>query len=148
VDVHTIILSSDEKKILLVRRAAFLPNGNKYSLPGGHLDRNETTEEGALREAYEETGYKIKIKELFFINTNPDRPQEDRQTVEFVYIAHALEKSGEKDHESSSVDWFDLNTLPSKDQFAFDHYETIELYISAKKDARIFPLVFSRKLQK
>ena len=89
----------------------------------------------------EETGYDVESLSLFRIIDNPNRPQEDRQNIAFVYIAKV--KGGEKtlNNEVSEISWFNVNQLPSKDQFAFDHYETIQLYLkylNEKFDLPIF----------
>jgi 8-oxo-dGTP diphosphatase len=71
---------------------------------------------------------------------NPDRPQEDRQNIGFFYIAKL--KGGEKtlNNEVSEVNWFNLDRLPNKDQFAFDHYEGIQLYLKYLKEKFALPV--------
>lgn len=115
----------DKNKILLIKRAAHLTNGGKYAFPGGFLDRDETAEQAVIREVKEETGYDVKVEKLFTILDNPDRPQEDRQNVAFIYVVKPLNQSGTADSEVTEVKWFDLNKLPPEDEFAFDHYQTI-----------------------
>jgi 8-oxo-dGTP diphosphatase len=117
------------QQILLMKRSStsFL-EGGKWSPPGGFLDRDETVSEGVLREIKEETGYGGKIISLLRINSNPNRPKEDRQNVDFVFIVEAQEKDGEPDKESSEIKWFALNNLPPEADFAFDHYDNIVLY--------------------
>jgi 8-oxo-dGTP diphosphatase len=39
-----------DNKILLVKRGDNVTNPNKYALPGGFLDRDETLKEGVKRE--------------------------------------------------------------------------------------------------
>ena len=132
-----------DNKILLVRRADGLLEGGKYALPGGYLDRDETTEEGVLREVLEETGYRGKIVELFAISDKPDRG-DDRQNVSFFYIIEASEKTGEPDKESKEVAWFDLNALPDSSEVAFDHYEAIGLFKGYKKEQFKLPVIMGR----
>ncbi len=45
------------KKILLVKHKKL----KKWVQPGGHIEHNETPEETAIREVYEETGLKVKL---------------------------------------------------------------------------------------
>lgn len=123
------IIIIKNNQVLLVKRAPHLTCGGKYGIIGGFVDRDETVEQAAIREAKEETGYDIKIKQLLRIKDNPNRPQEDRQNIGFVYVAEGLEQTGEPDNESTEIGWFDLNKLPPVDQFAFDHYEDIQLYL-------------------
>lgn len=51
------IIDPKTYKILLVHHKKF----NRWSQPGGHIEEDETFEEAALREAYEETGVKVQI---------------------------------------------------------------------------------------
>ncbi|HPF83148.1 MAG TPA: NUDIX domain-containing protein [Bacilli bacterium] len=51
------IIDPENKKILLVKHKKF----NKWVQPGGHIENEETPEEAALREAYEETGLRIDL---------------------------------------------------------------------------------------
>jgi len=54
-----------ELKVLLIERG-IEPYKGKWALPGGFVQMNETTEEGAKRELYEETGLKnVFIEQLF-----------------------------------------------------------------------------------
>lgn len=129
-----------ENKILLAKRARHLREGDKHCLPGGYLNRDETVEEAVLRELKEETGYEGKILRLLGINDNPLRKGDDRQNVCFLFLIEALEKVGQPDNETASIDWFELDNLPAEDSFAFDHYELIEKYkkYKAGQDLPIF----------
>ncbi|MFW9818061.1 MAG: NUDIX hydrolase [Candidatus Thorarchaeota archaeon] len=49
--------------LLLVKRK-FDPDAGYWSIPGGHLDLGERVETAAEREAFEETGFKVKISKL------------------------------------------------------------------------------------
>ena len=50
------IVVNDHHQVLLVKRAATMDHGGKWTIPGGFLDREENTAEGTLRELQEETG--------------------------------------------------------------------------------------------
>ncbi len=139
--VVNIVLLNDKRQILLVKRAKHLLNGEKWALVGGFLDRDENTREAAVREIKEETGYESEIDKLLRIADNPDRPKEDRQNVAFVYTGKVLEKTGEMDEENSEMKWFDSNSLPDKDEFAFDHFENINLFLEYEKQKFDIPLI-------
>lgn len=124
--VDNLVLKND--KILLVKRANGLPEGGKWGLVGGFVERNETLEEAVKREIFEETGYTVDSTTLLRINDNPNRPREDRQNISFVYFCFAGEKNGVADKESDSQEWFPLSALPPEDEFAFDGRSNIELY--------------------
>ena len=123
--VHAIVERAGT--LLLVRRAPHLPEGGKWGLPGGFLDRDETLAAGVLRELREETGWQGRVVALLRINSRPDRPREDRQNVAFDFVIEPLEKTGEPDAESSEVRWFPLEEVLAFD-LAFDHGETVQSY--------------------
>lgn len=127
VTVGAIVLN-EKNEVLLVKRASHLINGNRYAVPGGFVDRDETTENAALRELKEETGYDGKIKFLFQIIDNPDRPKEDRQNIDFKYIVELTGGSKMNNNEVESIDWVSLDSLPEEKERAFDHIESVELY--------------------
>ena len=131
-----------QNQILLVKRAASsLYEAGKYALPGGFLERDETTREGVLREVLEETGYQCEIVSLFRINDNPDREGDDRQNVSFVFLLRTSKKIGEHDLEIEKIKWFNLENLPPKSEFAFDHYDNIVLYLKYHKQKFNLPIV-------
>lgn len=51
------VIDPETKRILLVKHREF----KKWVQPGGHLEHNETPEEAAMREVFEETNIKVKI---------------------------------------------------------------------------------------
>lgn len=130
VTVNVILLNKEKNKILLARRSALHGEANKLCLPGGFMGRDEILEQTAIREVLEETGYNMRIHMLFRINDNPRRPNdEERQNIDFVYVGETLDKVDEHDNEIASVEWFDLDSLPSVEEFAFDHFDNIEMYL-------------------
>jgi len=134
--VHAII--EMDGKLLLEKRTGDLLESGKWSLPAGFLNRDETAAEGIIREVKEETGWDSEVISLFRINTNPNRPHEDRQNVAIEFLVKPIKKTGEPDKESSKVEWIPIDKLiPFKD-FAFDHGKTIELYLTYRKTP--FPL--------
>lgn len=118
-------------KILLVKRGPKYSNPGKYALPGGFLERDETTEEATLRELKEETGYTGKIIKLVKVLDDPNRKNEDRQNVSFIYLINVGDKIGQSDDEIDSVHWFPLDQLPKADDFAFDHFEILKSYLKS-----------------
>lgn len=128
--IDAIILNKEKNQMLLVKRALHMKNNpGKWALPGGYLNRDERITDGVLREMFEETGYEGKIVNLFRIIDDPNRAQEDTQNVDFVFLVEATSKTGKEDDESSQVKWFKFDELPKPEEFAFDHYESIELYL-------------------
>jgi 8-oxo-dGTP diphosphatase len=128
--------------LLLVRRAPHLPEGGKWGLPGGFLDRDETLSQGLLRELREETGWDGQVAGLLRINSRPDRPHDDdRQNVAFDFVVRPLRRIGEPDTESTAVEWVPIKALSPLDALAFDHGDTIRLYLESRGKAGQEPIL-------
>lgn len=57
-----VLLIRDEHLLLIKRK--YNPDAGYWSIPGGHLDLGEKVITAAEREAYEETGFKVKVSGL------------------------------------------------------------------------------------
>ena|SRR5260221_6209043 len=132
---------NDKGQILLVKRSDKHIRPNTYSVPGGFLGRDETTAFAALRELEEESGYTGKIISLFHVNDNPERPKEDRQNVDFIYAVKITGGTPKHDDEIASIMWFDENSLPPDEEFAFDHRDVILRYFAYLKNPFVLPIV-------
>lgn len=137
--VHAIVEKSG--KILLGKRTGDILESGKWGLPGGFLDRNETAAQAVLRELLEETGWEGEVGSLFRINTSPHRPKEDRQNVAFDFLVRPIRKTGDQDAESLKVEWIPIEKLISFDQFAFDHGESIKLYLQYRENPFFLPFL-------
>ena len=135
------VMIIEQNRILLVKRAPHISNGNKWALPGGYVDRGEFINDTAIREAREETGYDIDLGPLFRVNDNPNRRNEDRQNISFIYLAKFVKKVGTMDKESTEIRWFDLDKLPEEEDFAFDHRDNIRLYLQHQKKPFLLPII-------
>ena len=131
---HVVVHAVVEKDgaLLLVRRAPHLLEGDKWGLPGGFLDRDESLSDGVLRELREETGWDGQVSALLRINSSPDRPGEDRQNVALDFVVTPLRRTGEPDEESSAVEWVPIDRLPPLHTLAFDHGDTVHLYLASR----------------
>jgi len=119
------IVINEHRQVLLVKRSEKYSRPGKYSVPGGFLNRDQTISSAVLRELKEETGYEGEIIDLFHINDYPDRPHEDRQNVDFIYLVKVTTGKFIENDEVTLIKWFDEKSLPAEEEFAFDHRRTI-----------------------
>ncbi len=110
-----------EGKILLVKRGKE-PFKGKYALPGGFLEYGERTEEGVLREVFEETGVKAKVEDLLGVYSDPNRDPRGH-VVSVVYLLKYVSGEPRGGDDACEAKWFDLNSLP---ELAFDHRKIIQ----------------------
>lgn len=115
VGVNVIIIDQEER-ILLQQRTE--PLGT-WGLPGGLMELEESTEETARREVYEETGLTLGELKLFDVFSGPDlqhlkAPNGDQfHCVAIVYTT--TEATGElkvNDDESLAFQYFHLDKFP------------------------------------
>jgi ADP-ribose pyrophosphatase YjhB (NUDIX family) len=97
--------------------------------------------DGILRELREETGWEGQVSTLLRINSRPDRPGEDRENVAFDFVVTPLRRVGEPDEESSAVEWVPIDRLPPLHTLAFDHGDTVHLYLASRGKPGVVPIV-------
>ena len=113
----TTLLIYEKGRVLLAKRA-IEPRKNYWDLPGGFIDLNESAEEGALREGIEETGLKLEITN--YLGSDHDIYGETKvPTLNFFFKVKIIEGEPKAQDDVSELKWFDLDNLPSEDQFAF-----------------------------
>jgi len=141
--VNAIVIKNDQ--ILLGKRGTFngkpILESGKWGLLGGFFGRDEKLISAVKREVMEESGWEIENLKLFRINDSPKRPNEDRQNVDIIFIANAVKQAGKSDEEVSRLQWFDLDKLPSKEEIAFDHGDSMELYKKYLKEKFSLPIL-------
>jgi ADP-ribose pyrophosphatase YjhB (NUDIX family) len=118
--VCVILLNSDD--IYLVKRGQRMTHKGLWCFPCGYLDWDETVEDAAVREVYEETGYIISKDDLEMIGIDSD-PTKFSQNVTIRFLckeASCKDMSHKLDEdEVEDFGWFSLrNELP---ELAFDH---------------------------
>jgi len=67
------LLIEKDGGLVLIKRG-HPPHQGEWTLPSGFVEADESAEEGAIREAEEETGLKVEIIELAAINSFPEGP--------------------------------------------------------------------------
>lgn len=109
-----IILIEKDGKILLAKRR-FEPKKNYWALPGGFIEFNETPIETAKREAFEETGLKIKVKKILGIYLS--KPTRDLHGVGSIFLAEILSGKLRPGSDVKKVKFFDPFKIPQKYAF-------------------------------
>ena len=117
------LINPEDKRILLVKHKKF----NKWVQPGGHIEDEETPEEAALREAYEETGIKVKLlgerfpREDDFIKPlgiQKNRNREGDMHIDIIYAGVPINNIEVKaSDESIDIHWFTRKELDYIDLF-------------------------------
>ncbi|MEE4113568.1 MAG: NUDIX hydrolase [Desulfobacteraceae bacterium] len=102
------------------------PHG--WAIPGGFVDYGESVEACAVREAREETGLRVHLKDLFYVYSRPDRdPRHHTLTAVFIATADGLPIAAD-DAKSAGV--FSARTLPVP--LAFDHADILSDYFACR----------------
>ena len=100
-----------EGKYLLVQEAK-KKCYEKWNFPAGHLDFNESLEQGAIREIKEETGCDVKLDGVCYV---ANRILEDDLFVMIVFNAKLSNENIEFDKEEIlDVKWFDYDEIVNK----------------------------------
>ena len=102
--------------VLLVERG-IEPFKGRWAFPGGFIKMEESAEEGARRELFEETGLKTAYIKQFHTFSEPRRdPRERVITIAYFALVRISEvKAGD---DAAQACWFPLDSVPS---LAFDH---------------------------
>ncbi|HET9491645.1 MAG TPA: NUDIX hydrolase [Methylomirabilota bacterium] len=101
------VVVDDHGRVLLIR-ARDLRDRSVWTLPKGAPGAGESSEDTAMREVREETGYRCEIVRplepvTYWFQRNGRRI---RKTVRW-YLMRPLEKVGEHDHEVDEVAWLE-----------------------------------------
>lgn len=143
VTVNAIVIKDNQ--VLLGKRGTYkgkpILEFGKWGLLGGFLGRDENLIQALKREVLEESGWEIDNLQLLRINDNPQRPQEDRQNVDVIFIAQAIKQVKTSDEEVKELKWFGLDQLPPKEQIAFDHGEALDLYLKSCREKLKLPIL-------
>lgn len=100
-----------EGKYLLVQEAK-KKCYEKWNFPAGHLDFNDSLEQGAIREIKEETGCDVKLDGVCYV---ANRILEDDLFVMIVFNAKLINENIEFDKEEIlDVKWFDYDEIVNK----------------------------------
>lgn len=127
VDAVVFTKDHDTLKVLLIQRK-HEPWMNKWAIPGGFLEVDETCEAGARRELQEETGLTgIPLKQ-FYVFDDPQRdPRERIITIAHFGFADINFHKVKGSDDARDAQWFDVSNLP---ELAADHKKILEKALS------------------
>jgi 8-oxo-dGTP diphosphatase len=111
VTVHLFFLRGNQQILLLRRFNTGFEDGN-YSVPAGHLDGGETVRMTASREALEEIGVHVDVKNIDFA-TVMHRKSDDERVDFFVHIqSWDGEPFNAEPEKCDELRWCSLDALP------------------------------------
>jgi len=136
ISTTNLLIVKDEKALFLKRSdgAEFFPGW--LMLPGGKQEVDETPQQTAIRETFEETGIKAVNPILKVVATHNHFY---REAVYLVYIFVASEFSGElKESEEGAPLWLDLNETLKNPKLYPDLKRHIKLVQESTSDGVVF----------
>lgn len=112
------VIDPRTRKILLVHHKKF----DKWVQPGGHIETDETPEETALREVYEETGLKVQLLGERFpreddyirpLGIQKNRGSDGELHIDIIYAAIPINEidANNYDEEIDGVKWYSREEL-------------------------------------
>lgn len=126
VDALVYVKEKNTTWVLLIQRGKD-PFKNKWALPGGFIEMDETLEKACIRELQEETGLKVKKMTQFKAYDAIDRDPRHR-TISVIYFVEIKGKQAVKgSDDAAKAEWFPINELP---ELAFDHEQILEEFFN------------------
>lgn len=125
-----VVLTNDQDEILLQERTDSL----RWGLPGGLMELDESIQDCAIREVFEETGLEVELVRFIGIFNNPMQRWRERDEARILVFAFTGKVIGGElsvhDHESKSLCYFRKDELPSL--HSIDTVEIINAYYERK----------------
>jgi 8-oxo-dGTP diphosphatase len=111
-------------KVLLIERG-IEPFKGKWAFPGGFVNLDETTEEGAKRELYEEAGLQNIFIEQLYTFSEVDRDPRGRViSVAYYALVSLKEYEPVAGDDAKKAKWFSIHEIPT---LAFDHEKILRM---------------------
>jgi len=113
----TMLIRSQDGKILIGKRSASTRYGNKWCLPGGYIEYEESFIETAHREVMEETGLEVRIKGI--VNVVSNHLDDLHHTIVIVLIGDVSGGQQEPGDDLTALKWIN-NHLHLSTIYAFE----------------------------
>jgi 8-oxo-dGTP diphosphatase len=118
VDIVIFTVRDRTLQVLLVRRGV-PPFQGQHAIPGGFIHEDESLEDAALRELYEEAGVRNVFLEQLYSFGNPQRDPRGRViTVAYYALIGSDELALIAGADAAEAGWYPVSNLPP---LAFDH---------------------------
>lgn len=121
----------DQGKILLARRG-IEPRKGFWNLPCGYLENQETVQQGALREVYEETGATVKLEHLHTVYNLPHANQ-----VYLIFLARMVDDYYHTTPESTEISFFAFENIPWEEIAFSSNSFAIKRFLEAPEGEKI-----------
>ncbi|MDP3916815.1 MAG: NUDIX domain-containing protein [Nanoarchaeota archaeon] len=129
-DLVIFTIKENSLKVLLVKRNVE-PFKDKWALPGGFVRIDESLEDSAKRELFEETGVKNVYLEQLYSFGNPKRDPRGRViTISYFALINSEKVKLKASTDVSEAKLFSVSKIPL---LAFDHKEILEYAIKRLK---------------
>jgi 8-oxo-dGTP diphosphatase len=123
VDIVLLTVRDRTLQVLLVKRGV-PPFQGQHAIPGGFIHEDESLEEAARRELYEEAGVRNVFLEQLYTFGDPRRDPRGRViTVAYYALIGSDELSLTAGADAAEAAWYPVSNLPP---LAFDHQHILE----------------------
>jgi 8-oxo-dGTP diphosphatase len=111
-----VILSNPAGRVLMLRRGNVRFAPGHWTLPGGHVERNESLAEACAREIGEELGVRIPVNALTPVLLQHKRDVDQAERIEVFFettMPTTARPSIREPHAHDAMTWADPHDLPS-----------------------------------
>lgn len=138
-DLHVVLIR--ERDVLLLERKNTGYADGLYHLPAGHLERDESVIEGAIREAREEIGIELQPRNLRLVHVMHNDAA-DRVGLFFESRSWTGAVENREPEKCRRLAWFNIENLPARMvpytrlalQAVFTRSEQLSIWSSSTKD--------------